>query len=567
MTKGGVPRAMAVRVMVIGLVSTIVMLPVLAGLEQLVLSALADDGRSPYPVSRLLATPGLATSVRLTVMSGLAATALSLILAASLAVGILSGSRARLWGRVLVPFLAIPHAALAVGLAFVLAPSGWIARLISPWATGWTIPPDLALVNDPWAAALTLGLVIKETPFLLLSLLVVLARFPLEQTLKSARALGYAPAAAWMWLILPQAYRLIRLPVFAVLSYALSVVDMALILGPTQPPTLAVMVLRLFSAPDIDAVGAASVAALLLLAVVLSILGLWLAAERAVARAGAVLVRRGRRQAGGRRPGPARAFAAAGIGLTTMLALLSVLALVLWSLAWRWTFPDLWPAQWSSRAWADQAATWSPRLGMSVALALASSALALALATAWLSATDGTALRRAEGWLYLPLIVPQAAILPGVYAGMLQFGMPPGFWPVLWLHVIYVFPYVLLMMSDPWRRFDPRHVRVAASLGAGPARRLWSLRLPMLAPTLASAGAVGVAVSVAQYLTTLFGGAGRIVTVTTEAVALSSGSDRRVGAVYGLLQAAVPAMGFLTAFGVALGVRGRHRPRIGGRSG
>ena len=32
----------------------------------------------------------------------------------------------------MVPLLAVPHLALAVGLAFLIAPSGWLVRLIAP---------------------------------------------------------------------------------------------------------------------------------------------------------------------------------------------------------------------------------------------------------------------------------------------------------------------------------------------------------------------------------------------------------------------------------------------------
>ena len=36
------------------------------------------------------------------------------------------------------PLLAVPHAAAAFGLAFLIAPSGMLARLVSPELTGWT---------------------------------------------------------------------------------------------------------------------------------------------------------------------------------------------------------------------------------------------------------------------------------------------------------------------------------------------------------------------------------------------------------------------------------------------
>ena len=52
----------------------------------------------------------------------------------------------------MLPFLlAVPHLASAIGTAFLLAPSGWLARLASPWLTGWERPPDLLTVNDPSA--------------------------------------------------------------------------------------------------------------------------------------------------------------------------------------------------------------------------------------------------------------------------------------------------------------------------------------------------------------------------------------------------------------------------------
>jgi putative thiamine transport system permease protein len=59
---------------------------------------------------------------------------------------------------------------------------------------------------------------------------------------------------------------------------------------------------------------------------------------------------------------------------------------------------------------------------------------------------------------------------------------------------------------------------------------------------------VGFAVSVGQYLPTLLVGGGRIQTLTTEALALSSGGDRRVIGIYALAQTAVA----FAPFGLAL---------------
>jgi putative thiamine transport system permease protein len=94
----------------------------------------------------LLAAPGLAGAVRLSLVTGLLATVLSLGIVILILAG-WQGTRAfAALQRTLAPLLAVPHAAAAFGLAFLIAPSGWIARAFSPWATGWQTPPDLLVV-------------------------------------------------------------------------------------------------------------------------------------------------------------------------------------------------------------------------------------------------------------------------------------------------------------------------------------------------------------------------------------------------------------------------------------
>ena len=71
----------------------------------------------------------------------------------------------------------------------------------------------------------------------------------------------------------------------------------------------------------------------------------------------------------------------------------------------------------------------------------------------------------------------------------------------------------------------------------------------LLTPVL-TAAAIGTAVSVAQYLPTLLVGGGRVTTLTTEALALASGGNRRLTAAYALLQTLLPIAGFLLASAV-----------------
>ena len=181
--------------------------------------------------------PGLGRSVALTLGSGIGATLLALAGAVAIA-ATTHGKRTARWQLLLLPFLlAVPHLASAIGTSFLLAPSGWLARLASPWLTGWQRPPDLLTVNDPWGIALTVGLAIRECPFLLLAILAAQSQLEAGRSVAIARTIGYGGGEAWLKLVLPVLYRRIRLPLYAVLAFALSVASKAPGPAPCRPPT------------------------------------------------------------------------------------------------------------------------------------------------------------------------------------------------------------------------------------------------------------------------------------------------------------------------------------------
>ena len=541
-------RAVVLAALILGLIA-----PIAIGLAQTTRAAFGvmpvlgaiTPGLDPW--RDLFAIPGLWTSVRMTLWTGLASTLLSLMLAigfCAVAHDRMSHSAAARW---LTPFLAAPHAAMAIGLAFVLAPSGWIARLLSP-LIGWDRPPDLAIVNDPWGIALILGLMIKEVPFLLLVMLSALTQVPLRQHMAAGRMLGYGRGLVWMKIIAPQVWPLIRLPVMVVLAYAMSTVDMGLILGPSNPPVLAVLLTRLFFDPDVAQILPASSGAILQgLLVALAFLVLRLG-EVACRRVGLWWLRSGGR---GSTAEPLLRVATVGVLGLFALGTLAMLSLLVWSLAWRWPWPAPLPQSWSLKPWTSPGAGWGNALGNTLLLAGASTAVSLAMAIAWLEGED-RAQRGRAGWaealIYLPLLVPQIAFLYGLNVLFLRIGISGGHMAVIWAQALFVFPYVMITLSDPWRALDPRLTRAAASLGAGPWRRLFAVKLPVLLMPILTAAAIGIAVSVAQYLPTLFMGAGRVATLTTEAVTLSSGSDRRVTGVYASLQAGLPLAAYAIAF-------------------
>lgn len=182
-----------------------------------------------------------------------------------------------------------------------------------------------------------------------------------------------------------------------------------------------------------------------------------------------------------------------------------------------------------------------------MAIALISTLFALIVVLACLEAEHRFGLVpgvRALWVLYLPLLVPQVAFLPGLQWIMLRSGADGTWAAVAAAHLVFVLPYVFLSLAPAFRAWDGRIAVAGATLGATPWRVLFRLRLPMLLRPILTAAAVGMAVSIGQYLPTLLIGGGRIETLSTEAVALSSGGNRRLIGAYALLQMLLPTLFF-----------------------
>ena len=123
--------------------ATIIGLPVLAGLAGAVLPAmgyfppLGGVAISLDAVRTVLTEPGLGESIRLTVLTGGAAAVISTLLALLLPAVFFGTSRFGWLRRYLAPVLSLPHVTVAVGMLFLLQPSGWLMRLITV-LQGWT---------------------------------------------------------------------------------------------------------------------------------------------------------------------------------------------------------------------------------------------------------------------------------------------------------------------------------------------------------------------------------------------------------------------------------------------
>ena len=188
-------------------------------------------------------------------------------------------------------------------------------------------------------------------------------------------------------------------------------------------------------------------------------------------------------------------------------------------------------------------------MGMTLLTAIAVAVAGIAVTLVLIEAlADSARWRRTVGvWLFVPLVVPQFAFLFGLTWLLTRLRLEGTLLAVIWSHLLFALPYTWGILAGARAALDPRYQLLARTLGSGPTRTWWTVTAPLLLRSILLAAAVALAVSTAVYLPTLFAGAGRIVTIATEAASAAASGNLRTAAVYGALQALLP----LAAFAVA----------------
>ncbi|MGH9847743.1 MAG: ABC transporter permease [Blastocatellia bacterium] len=229
-----------------------------------------------------------------------------------------------------------------------------------------------------------------------------------------------------------------------------------------------------------------------------------------------------------------RAWRIGAVVTVSGLAILPLALLAVWSLARAWFWPALLPRQWSLRAWAyvfSPAADVFNALGLSAGIALMVTLLALVAA---LLAARALALRDFRGKrlllfaLLLPVLAPPLAATMGMHALFLRYGLADTITGVVLAHLVPAVPYATLMLAGSFSRLDPDLEAQARTLGASRVSVWRYVTMPAILPGLAVAAAFAFLISWSQYLTTLFIGGGRVITLPLIVVAFQRGGDEAV---------------------------------------
>jgi putative spermidine/putrescine transport system permease protein len=196
-----------------------------------------------------------------------------------------------------------------------------------------------------------------------------------------------------------------------------------------------------------------------------------------------------------------------------------MIPLFIWSVSFRWFFPDILPSQLSSRAWEY---VFSPTSGTLRALW---DTTVIAAAVTVISILVGVPAGRALGMhqfrgkrlvellMLAPTIVPGLAVILGIHVVFIRMGLADTLLGVVLVHLIPTLPYMVLVMAGVFANYQPEFEEQARSLGADPVRTLWYVMIPAILPGVIVGGLFVFLISWSQYILTLLIGGGQVLTL------------------------------------------------------
>ena len=488
---------------------------------------------------------GISKSIIMSLFTGLGSTLLALFFSQVILLYFFK-TRAYNYIKIIIsPLIALPHITMAIGLIFLFSPSGLFFRLFSPWLTGFDRPPNFFIIPDEYGFFLILGLILKEIPFFILVSLSAIQQFSARQIFDLGKSLQNSNFSSWCILIFPLIYKKIRLVIFIVIAFTASVVDMSLILAPSTPSTLAIRILQIYQSSDIDSFFIASNLALIQLLIIVILLLSWMILERIVEHklffiffmkilSFKIFFLKN------------LIFASAAILFS--LSVLGIFSSLLWGFSKNWYFPSFFPNSIDIDTFINFYNENKFIVFISIFISVVVSFLSSLLTIIWVELMDILKMKKLylEWIIFIPLFIPQISFLIGLQSFIILFNFDSFLIPLIIIQLFYVIPYSFIILAPSLREIKKDVIRVAASLGKNRFQRLVQIKLPIIMSSFLTSFAIGMLVSFSLYIPVYFIGAGRVTTLTVEALNLALSGSRQDLGVATFFQIIIPILILIT---------------------
>lgn len=229
------------------------------------------------------------------------------------------------------------------------------------------------------------------------------------------------------------------------------------------------------------------------------------------------------------------------LNLILVSLLLPMLAVIIWTISKSWAWPNILPSEWGLRSIQYLI---NPRnktlyiLGNSLLISVM-----VTIFTILITIPAGKALgqysfhgKEFVKLLFLaPLIVPSITVAMGIHVSFIKLGLANKMIGVILMHTLVSLPYGVRIFTNFFEIFDNKLEESAKSLGASRGQVFIDITMPMLAPSIVSAGSLIFIVSFSQYFLTFLIGGGRVMTLPMVMIPFIQSGDRMLASAYSLL--------------------------------
>ncbi|CAM3784741.1 ABC transporter permease [Alkalicoccus chagannorensis] len=236
-----------------------------------------------------------------------------------------------------------------------------------------------------------------------------------------------------------------------------------------------------------------------------------------------------------------------GWSMLLLVFVVPVLFLFLRSITFGWRYPDLFPSDWSMRAWhviaGDPQILQALLTTMLVGITVVALNLLLGIPAAYaLSHGRLKGVVWLETILFLPILVPVLAIAMGLHITMIRLGLADHISGVILIHLLPTLPYTIRVLRSGFDRIAPGWRRLGDTLGAPRITLFVTGLLPMMRPSLRSAAVLAFVISLSQYVLTAIIGGGQVTTLPLLYYPFFDSADQAVIAGFSVVFAALPAV-------------------------
>lgn len=229
------------------------------------------------------------------------------------------------------------------------------------------------------------------------------------------------------------------------------------------------------------------------------------------------------------------------IYLSLFFIIFPVVILILWSIAGRWSFPNIFPETFSTRAIEELFGGYSGAIKVLLNSVLISCIVAIISVIISIPAARAITMYNFYGKnifkfvILMPIIVPATAFGMGIQIFFIKMGINDTVIGVILVHIIVCIPYTMKIISEVTEAVGNKLEIQARVLGASPLKAFINITIPILMPGIISSFSMAFIISFSQYFLTFIIGGGRVVTFSMIMLPYIQSGDRTIASAYGVI--------------------------------